>query len=210
MNIVPHKRCCRCRQEKPISEFYKNKSMPDGLNLPCKDCSKASAKRYRQTGDREKKRARDRRHQQKNKPWLKRSRGPERERARELHRKRMSDPEYRERMLQAQRMWKAANPDKVRAAALRRLERSRGNGAAYTIEEWRLLLDFFGPTCLKCGAEQNISADHVIPLALGGVDAIVNIQPLCRTCNSQKQATVIDYRDPHILTRFLQQLQKRK
>ena len=35
-----------------------------------------------------------------------------------------------------------------------------------------------------------MTADHVIPKALGGIDAPVNIQPMCETCNGEKAAFV--------------------
>lgn len=38
--------CSKCRKELPISEFYKNKSMKDGLNYQCKNCSIESGKKY--------------------------------------------------------------------------------------------------------------------------------------------------------------------
>jgi 5-methylcytosine-specific restriction endonuclease McrA len=49
--------------------------------------------------------------------------------------------------------------------------------------------------CLACGTTEDLSVDHVIPLSLGGSKRIENIQPLCRTCNSEKGATVRDYRE---------------
>jgi hypothetical protein len=40
------KKCSKCNQVKPISEFYKNASMKDGLQGSCKDCQ-SSANRER-------------------------------------------------------------------------------------------------------------------------------------------------------------------
>ena len=35
------KRCSRCKIEKPLSEFHRNKSRKDGLNHDCKECKNA-------------------------------------------------------------------------------------------------------------------------------------------------------------------------
>jgi hypothetical protein len=32
------KRCSRCGQERPLEEFTRNKSRPDGLSVQCKEC----------------------------------------------------------------------------------------------------------------------------------------------------------------------------
>lgn len=42
------KKCSKCNQVKPISEFHKNTSMKDGLQVYCKDCQ-SSANRERTT-----------------------------------------------------------------------------------------------------------------------------------------------------------------
>lgn len=41
--------CSTCKRELPISEFNKNKSMKDGLNNQCKNCSSESTKNYRKS-----------------------------------------------------------------------------------------------------------------------------------------------------------------
>lgn len=44
----PEKKCTKCKEIKPITEFSKNKGAPDGLQYHCKECqSKASMKLYR-------------------------------------------------------------------------------------------------------------------------------------------------------------------
>ena len=40
------KRCSRCGQSKPKSEFYKDRASRDGLGTYCKDCSNARSKEY--------------------------------------------------------------------------------------------------------------------------------------------------------------------
>lgn len=56
------------------------------------------------------------------------------------------------------------------------------------------VLDAHGDKCLRCGADEDICIDHVIPVSRGGKQAVSNMQPLCRSCNSIKGVTTKDYR----------------
>lgn len=51
-----------------------------------------------------------------------------------------------------------------------------------------------GNKCLCCGATEHIQIDHIIPVSMGGKNAISNYQPLCKTCNLKKGIKIIDYR----------------
>lgn len=79
------------------------------------------------------------------------------------------------------------------------LTRSERLAAARTIGthtdvEWAEMVAFFG-CCVKCGdASGGIMKDHIVPLYQGGSDAIANLQPLCRRCNSGKGADTTDHR----------------
>ncbi len=42
--------------------------------------------------------------------------------------------------------------------------------------------------CRQCGAEKNLTIDHIVPLAKGGTNELNNLQILCRSCNSKKGA----------------------
>jgi superfamily II DNA or RNA helicase len=43
-----------------------------------------------------------------------------------------------------------------------------------------------GHRCLACGATKHLQVDHVIPVHLGGLTDIGNLQTLCRECNLRK------------------------
>lgn len=73
--------------------------------------------------------------------------------------------------------------------------RRRRNGGTFTLQEFLDLCDRYGNCCLACGrSDVKLTADHVVPVSAGGWNGISNIQPLCRPCNSSKNARTIDYR----------------
>jgi len=51
-----------------------------------------------------------------------------------------------------------------------------------------------GMHCLKCGSEEGLTIDHVVPLARGGNNDVENLQTLCYRCNSAKGDAVKSYR----------------
>ena len=48
-------------------------------------------------------------------------------------------------------------------------------------------------TCLKCGAEDGLSIDHILPVSRGGQNTIDNLQTLCMPCNISKGVATISY-----------------
>jgi hypothetical protein len=57
----------------------------------------------------------------------------------------------------------------------------------------RLAADVFkrdGRRCARCGSAEDLSIDHIVPLAAGGTHDLDNLQVLCRSCNSSKGAKV--------------------
>ena len=71
----------------------------------------------------------------------------------------------------------------------------KSNGGDYSVQEWLDLCSRYGNKCLCCGRDDvALTVDHVVPLSKGGSNDIANIQPLCKSCNSKKRVSVIDYR----------------
>lgn len=79
-----------------------------------------------------------------------------------------------------------------------RLKAARELGR-HSESEWLAVRDFFGQ-CVACGAVPEdleggkLIKDHIVPIYLGGSDAIQNIQPSCRNCNSSKGPDQTDHR----------------
>jgi len=48
-----------------------------------------------------------------------------------------------------------------------------------------------GGRCVRCGSNQRLEFDHVIPVALGGANTARNLQLLCETCNRSKGAAIV-------------------
>ncbi|MFJ3973425.1 HNH endonuclease [Streptomyces parvus] len=56
----------------------------------------------------------------------------------------------------------------------------------------RFIYERDGYRCIRCGDADDLTLDHVHPWVLGGSNSADNLQTLCRTCNSSKNATVED------------------
>ena len=47
-----------------------------------------------------------------------------------------------------------------------------------------------GRICKHCGCSDNLTIDHIHPVAHGGTDELENLQVLCRSCNSKKGTNI--------------------
>ena len=91
--------------------------------------------------------------------------------------------------------WSGANVDSgASATRSERLSEARRKGT-HSAPEWDALVAVFGGRCVRCGiAPDAVCKDHITPIYLGGSDALENLQPLCRTCNSSKGPESVDHR----------------
>lgn len=70
------------------------------------------------------------------------------------------------------------------------------NGGFHTVKEWNALKATHNFMCLSCKRfepEIKLTRDHIVPVLLGGTNAIENIQPLCFKCNREKHTKTIKY-----------------
>ena len=62
----------------------------------------------------------------------------------------------------------------------------------FTSLEWEKCLEYFNNRCAYCGAETNMTQDHVVPISKGGGYTKQNIIPACRSCNSSKNNSYME------------------
>jgi 5-methylcytosine-specific restriction endonuclease McrA len=55
--------------------------------------------------------------------------------------------------------------------------------------------------CAHCGTPQNLTIDHIIPLAKGGKNTLDNLQMLCYACNTEKADS-----HPYVVTEILEKV----
>lgn len=78
----------------------------------------------------------------------------------------------------------------ARGRKLRRIEGPRRSRAKIPAAIRGAVYARDGFACLHCGAEENLTLDHIHPFSLGGNDEPANLQTLCRSCNSRKGARI--------------------
>ena len=185
------KTCSKCGQTQPFAHFHVNKTGRDGLKSTCKTCSNATSLAWRtKNSDRVAKNKRA--YQQTNREAL----------AKKSTQWRTENPK---RFLQQIAEWRAANPEKIKAAnAKYRLNNSEARKAHHQNRRARKklaggklssglvknLFELQNGKCVCC--EQPLGKgyhlDHIMPLALGGLNTDDNMQLLKARCNMEKKA----------------------
>jgi 5-methylcytosine-specific restriction endonuclease McrA len=167
------KRCTKCKEVKPTSEFYRASKERDGLKSCCKACQSEAQKQYAAAynhayyldhGEELRARARDYFH------------------------------EHVEENRRRARQWAKENPERYHELQRVHRHKKRSNGGSFTAAEWDALCGHFNYLCACCHERRPLTVDHIVPVLLGGGSDISNIQPLCRACNSAKGMSVRDYR----------------
>ena len=158
---VKTKRCSKCGQIKPISEFYKKKSSKDGLYSCCKQCHKSMKAQYYQS----------------NKDAILKKIAEYYQAHKEAIQKYQA--EYRDPQKNPRRWAKSI------VSAYRQMDRQRGFDDSQTITaEWFLDNIAYKP-CAHCGV-QRIGLVGCNRLDNTKGHTIDNVEPCCLSCNCKE------------------------
>lgn len=190
---LTEKRCFRCRDVKPVSEFYfghgRNRN---GYSSYCKPCFGLRCEESRQ------------RHLAKRQAAQRARYWAQRERWRKYdHERYWNDParreskrgdytRHREKRQASVLAWKLANPERFRDIqklnyARRRAAKQASASARVTPEALALKVAYWGDRCWVCKRAWS-EIDHVKPISKGGSHFLCNLRPICRRCNAKKSA----------------------
>jgi 5-methylcytosine-specific restriction endonuclease McrA len=203
---VPSKSCIHCAEWKPLSDYSPRNlyGVPkgDGHQSYCKKCYRTRFRAWREK-NMERQRAYERAYREKHREKLREYDRNHYLANRELHNALIRKAYHKNpgKKLARIRAYMKANPDKAAAKSNRRRAREHAAPGSHTIAEWLALKEQYHNTCLCCGRSEpeiELTRDHVVALDAGGSDNIINLQPLCRACNSAKGTQTIDYR-PRLL-----------
>jgi 5-methylcytosine-specific restriction endonuclease McrA len=86
------------------------------------------------------------------------------------------------------RAWGKLHPESLRARQLRRRAQVKNATIVpFTRTQFLAKFAYWGNRCWICG-DAATAADHVKPIAKGGLHTLANIRPICKPCNSTKNA----------------------
>lgn len=204
------KTCSKCRVEKPLDDFHRNASKPDGRKSACKACLRDRNREYAHRWHAE--------HPEKAREKSRRWRVENPEKARETSRRRVASGRNAESLRRAAARYVARTPEQLAAdrARLRPdgLKKCR-SGHWLPFEAFSVsaampdglqakcrecsgssYVDAAAPSierrdswlCAYCGAAPIAHGDHVEPKALGGLDVAENLVGACEACNLAKGA----------------------
>ena len=196
------KKCSKCKEVKVLTEFCKDKSRKDGLNIYCKPCKRKGQRVYRENNP-EKVRERQRVYRENNlekvrerkRTWKKNNLEKVRERQRiyrENNREKVRERNrvYREnnpeKARESRRTWQKNNPEKAREYNRKRRAMKLEVNENYTPEDERYTRLIFSEMCFKCKSKENLTIDHNYPLSEGNALERDNAVLLCQSCNSSK------------------------
>jgi 5-methylcytosine-specific restriction endonuclease McrA len=168
---VTEKRCCHCLEVRPLTEFSRNRSLPDGRGRECRQCVRAAARHMK---DPAKQVARVQ-------AWVAANKDRRVEYRRAYYRRNA------EKIKATVKAYYEANPEKWKAWTQARRARDRSAPGTATTAQIDARVAYYGGKCWMCGDPAD-TIDHVIPLSRGGSNWPANLRPACKSCNCSKKA----------------------
>lgn len=196
------KTCCRCKIEKPPSEFNKNKRNADGLRAGCRECQsleyqanreKVIARSAAWAAQNKEKRVQHKSKWRANNPDYGKAHYRENKGEYAIHARRWQQ-ENKEKVAARNLKWKEANPEKVSSQRQNRRAAARLADGSHTHEDIASIFSNQSGRCAYCqcalkrAGKGKMHIDHIMPLALGGSNWPSNLQLLCPACNLSKGA----------------------
>jgi len=179
------KRCPRCGETKPVSEFSKRARSKDGLQIWCKACKHKYCIEH---AEEEAARGRQYRadHVEEMAAWHRQYYAEHAEETQAYQHQWYLD--HAEEVAAHARQWRLGNFEKISAITSRRRAFKRGApGYNYTTANMiAARWEMWGGRCWICG-EPATATDHVKPLSKGGSHYPANLRPICGHCNSVKK-----------------------
>lgn len=193
---IKTKKCSKCKQEKTLDKFCKNKKTKDGYESWCGQCKNKQNKVYYEAHKEQVK--------EKSKTW------------RDSHKEHCYQVEkawrdsHKEVCRKLNRDWYKNHPEKKEASKKKFWESPKGKALAargyykrktahktvindLTAQQWEEIKQKQNYTCLHCGKKEpeiNLTRDHIIPVSKGGGLTKNNVQGLCSICNCKKHTKI--------------------
>lgn len=101
-----------------------------------------------------------------------------------------ADPVFRRKHAKRKRARSEQYREKRRSRGQRRRFRlTDATSPGVSVAEWLWIVSEHGNACVYCCAtDRKLTRDHLVPLALGGLDEPTNVVPACLKCNCSKGA----------------------
>lgn len=177
--MIITKICTKCKIEKELTDFHKDKKNKDGFSNRCKECAREYSKRYRKE-NKERLINNKKIYRKVNKDNLKQYNKSY------YTQKRMERLEY-------QKNYQKENKDKVYNLNRIKQEKEKSLGTI-TKEQETVRFNFFNKSCCYCNStnvKENYK-DHIIPINDKGLNHITNTVTCCVSCNSKKRTKSLE------------------